>query len=143
MGTVLSLVRHAFDSMDGRIDPPSSMHRLTPGAIAEQARAGEVWVIEDLGSPIACIFLTLQGDRLYLGKLAVDDRFRGQGLARELVDHAASRARALGLSMLELQVRVELTENQHAFQSMGFQKTAETAHDGYDRPTSLTFARRV
>jgi len=37
---------------------------------------------------------------LYLGKLAVAESHRGQGLARQLVDLAASRARALGLPAL-------------------------------------------
>lgn len=143
MGPVLALVQRTFAFMDSKINPPSSMHRLTPEAVAAQAREGEVWVLEDLGTPLACVFLTPMEDRLYLGKLAVDEACRGQGLARQLVEHAVTRARALGFDLLELQVRVELTANQRAFTAMGFEKTGETAHEGFDRPTSLTFARRV
>jgi ribosomal protein S18 acetylase RimI-like enzyme len=133
---VLALIRASFAYMEGRIDPPSSMTRLTLTDVAEHCRRGEVWAI---GAPVrACVFLTPLVDALYLGKLAVAEDARGQGLARHLVALAERRARALGRGQLELQVRVELVENQRAFEKMGFVKVAETAHPGYARPTSLT-----
>ncbi len=66
---LLDLIRRAFAGMEGRIDPPSSMHALTPESIAAQARSGEVWVIG--APPVACVFLTPKPGALYLGKLAV------------------------------------------------------------------------
>jgi hypothetical protein len=42
-----------------------------------------------------------------------------------------------------LQTRVELVENHAAFSRMGFAKTGESAHPGYDRPTSITMRRAV
>lgn len=138
---LLRLIQTEFAFMDGRIDPPSSMHRLTSADIARQAEEEEVWV---LGDPVqACVFLTRKGDALYIGKLAVAGAMRGKGLARRLVDHAATRAKALGFDWLELQVRVELSENQAAFAAMGFAETGRTAHAGYDRPTSITMRRSV
>jgi GNAT superfamily N-acetyltransferase len=142
-GAVLRLIRAAFADMDGRIDPPSSMHRLTAAEIAVQAETGEVWVIEDLGVPVACVFLTVKPGCLYLGKLAVAQPWRGHGLARRLVEVAGARARAMGLPVLELQARVELAENHAAFRALGFTQTAATAHDGYDRPTALTFCKPI
>ncbi len=140
---LLSLIRAEFASMEHRIDPPSSMHRLTPQAIAAQARTGEVWVIEHGQTPIACLFLTPQPPALYLGKLAVATSHRGQGLARRLIDTAATRARALGLTRLVLQTRIELTENHRLFAAMGFAMTGTTAHEGFDRPTSITMERAL
>lgn len=138
---VLRLIQDSFAFMDGRIDPPSSMHRLTPEALSQQAETAEVWA---LGDPVAaCVVLTPKPDCLYLGKLAVDARLRGAGLARRMVDLAVERARALDLPELELQVRVELAENHAAFARLGFVKTGETAHPGYDRPTSITMRRPV
>ena len=55
---VLTLIRDAFAAMEGRIDPPSSMHRLTGPAILEQASVGEVWTLNEPSGPIACLFLT-------------------------------------------------------------------------------------
>jgi GNAT superfamily N-acetyltransferase len=140
---ILRLIRASFAYMDGRIDPPSSMHRLTEADIAAQAEAGEVWVIEAEGAPVACIFLAPKPGRLYLGKLAVAEAWRGRGLARRLVELAEARARALGLPVLELQSRIELAENHATFQALGFVQTGAKAHEGYDRPTSLTFRRAV
>ncbi|WP_172300222.1 GNAT family N-acetyltransferase [Pseudoruegeria sp. HB172150] len=141
--SLLALIQAEFAYMEGRIDPPSSMHRLTPEAIAAQAETGEIWVIEHGGTPAACIFLTPQPPALYLGKLAVSSNHRGQGLARRLIGTAETRARALGLTALKLQTRVELTENHAAFTALGFAITGTTAHEGYDRPTSLTMLRPV
>lgn len=138
---VLRLIQTAFAGMEGRIDPPSSMHSLTAADIARQAEGAEVWVI---GSPpVACIFMTPREDCLYLGKIAVDSAHRNQGLARALIHQAEARARALGLPALELQSRVELVENHAAFAALGFQQVGMTAHPGFDRPTSITFRRRV
>lgn len=138
---VLRLIRAEFAYMDGRIDPPSSMQRLTEADIAAKAESGEVWLI---GSPpVACMFLTLQADSLYLGKLAVSASHRGKGLARALVGVAERRARALGLAAVELETRVELVENHAAFQAMGFQEINRTAHPGYAQPTSITFRKAV
>lgn len=138
---LLALIRAEFAYMDGVIDPPSSMHRLTEAEIARQAEEGEVWVI---GTPaVACMFLTVKGDWLYLGKLAVAADQRGKGLARDLVDLAMSRARALGLAGVELQTRIELTANHATFRALGFTETGRSAHPGYDRPTTLTFRRAL
>jgi ribosomal protein S18 acetylase RimI-like enzyme len=138
---ILALLRGAFAYMDGVIDPPSSLHRLTAEDIARQAERGEVWVIG--APPVACMFLTPKGDHLYLGKLAVAADQRGQGLARSLIETALRRAAALGLQGVELETRVELTANHATFRALGFVETGRNAHPGFDRPTSVTFRRAV
>lgn len=138
---LLALIRGAFADMEGRIDPPSSMHALTPESIARQAETGEVWVLGR--PPVACVFLTPKPRALYVGKLAVAASHRRQGLARQLLTLAETRARALHLPALELQTRIELSENHATFRALGFVEIARTAHPGFDRPTSLTFRRPV
>ncbi|WP_406645954.1 GNAT family N-acetyltransferase [Aliisedimentitalea scapharcae] len=141
LGEVLQLIQTSFAYMDGRIDPPSSMHHLSEGALLQQCQMGEIWVI---GDPVAaCVFLTPKSDHLYLGKLAVAKESRGLGLARVMVDLACDRARALGFNWVELQSRIELVENHAAFARMGFIQTGVTSHPGYDRPTSLTMRHMV
>ena len=132
---VLDLIREAFAYMDGVVDPPSSIHRLR----LDDLRAGEVWALGD--PPVAAMMLTVRGDALYLGKLAVAVAHRGQGLSRRMVEAAVARAAALGLSAVELQTRIELTANQAAFTALGFAEIARTAHPGYDLPTSITYRR--
>ncbi len=135
----LMLIRAAFGYMDGQIDPPSSLHALSEANLA--TAPCELWVI---GHPvIACVILTPKPPGLSIGKLSVAASHRRQGLAKALIDHAGTRARALHLTHLELQTRIELVANQAAFTAMGFVETARTAHKGYTRPTSITYQRML
>ncbi|MGI3169314.1 GNAT family N-acetyltransferase [Pseudooceanicola sp. C21-150M6] len=144
------LLIRAFAYMEGRIDPPSSLGRMTEGSLRRDAEEKELWIIpgpglpgQSISAPLACVILTPDQHHLYIGKLAVDETARGLGLARVLLDHAGTRARSLGLPLLRLQTRVELTENHATFMALGFQEVGRTAHSGYDRPTSITYERAV
>lgn len=139
---VLTLLRSSFRYMEGRIDPPSSIHRLTEDGMRAHCHAGgEIWA---MGRPVvACVFLKPKSGRLYLGKLAVQDGLRGQGIGRKMVDHAEARAVALGLSELELETRIELTENHRAFSRLGFTIAGTGRHEGYDRPTDVLMRKPV
>ncbi len=76
--------------------------------------------------PQACVILTPKPHALYVGKLSVAYAHKRKGHARTLIDLAEARARALGLPLLELEVRVELVENHAAFIAMGFHQTGAT-----------------
>nr|WP_166418377.1 GNAT family N-acetyltransferase [Cochlodiniinecator piscidefendens] len=129
----------SFAYMDGRIDPPSSIHRLTLNDLKEKCETAYVWSI---GHPCeACVVITPIKDGLYIGKLAVAEQSRGKGHARHLINAATGLGIQLGLRYLELETRVELSENHAVFEKMDFHKTDKTAHDGYTRPTSITMRR--
>lgn len=138
---LLALIREAFSVMEGRIDPPSSVHRLTVEKMADDAAHGAVFVAEREDGLAGCIFCRPRGGALYLGKLAVRPNLQGQGIGHALVDAARAEAERLGLSALELEARVELWENHAAFAAMGFTRVAETSHPGFDRTTSITMRR--
>lgn len=138
---ILDLIRRSFADMEGRIDPPSSMHRLTAEQIRSHCNTGEVWTLG--APPYACIFLSETPEALYVGKLAVDAGKRGRGIARQLIDLASARARAKGRAALELDTRIELVENHAAFRRLGFEQTGHGAHDGHDRPTFITLRKLV
>jgi len=141
LGDILRLVQNSFAYMDGRIDPPSSMHTMTLSGISEHCRMGELWT---LGDPIvACVFLMPKDNSLYIGKLAVSRNERRRGLAKRLVDHAIDRAVALNKNSLELYTRIELTENHLAFSKMGFEVIAESSHVGYTKPTYIVMRKPV
>jgi GNAT superfamily N-acetyltransferase len=142
-GALHALLSTSFAHMAGRIDPPSSLTRLTPEDLRVKAQLEDLFVIRDGDVPVACLFGARRADCYYIGKLAVAAPQRGRGLARALLDAAADHARAAGLSVLELQSRVELVENHAAFLHLGFVLAAETAHPGYQRATSLTFRRAI
>jgi GNAT superfamily N-acetyltransferase len=130
--------------MEARIDPPSSLHKLTTQKISDFAAAECIFVIEDkTQQPIACIFITKKPDCLYIGKLAVSPQHRGNGYAKLLMHQAEQMAVDLDLPKLVLETRIELIENHATFARLGFHKTAETAHDGYDQPTSITMQKEL
>ena len=141
LGPILDLIQKSFAYMDRRIDPPSSMHRLDLERLSSHCEDGEVWSIGT--PPIACMILSDNADALYLRKLAVAVEMRGQGLARRLVGLALERARVRGKLHLELKVRIELVENQLAFEALGFTRVRSEAHAGFDRPTSIVMRRSV
>jgi GNAT superfamily N-acetyltransferase len=136
---LLALIKRAFAGMEGRIDPPSSLHKMTAQDLA--THKGEVWVI---GRPArACVVLTPKPHALHLGRLSVDPPLRGKGYAHILIDHAEARAQALGLPQLELQSRIELVENHAIFFALGFKQTGSMSHPGFKGPTSLVFTKAV
>jgi len=140
---LLRLLQDAFAYMDDRIDPPSSLKTLDAAALQTKAGHETLIVAHDGGTLVGCGFVDLRPDCAYLGKLAVDQAWRGRGIARRIVEAAAELARAQGRRVLELQTRVELTENHRSFEALGFVTVARTAHPGFDRPTSLTMQRAL
>ena len=140
---VRALILEAFAYMAGRIDPPSSALRLTAASMAADAAKGALLLAERDGALVGCVFVRPQGGALYIGKLAVRPDLQGQGIGRALIEAARSEARARGCAALELQTRIELTENHAAFERMGFVRVAATSHPGYARATSLTMRAPV
>ena len=139
LAQVLRLIQTSFAYMTGRIDPPSSMHQLTVSALAQMAKDSSVLV---LGDPVAaCLVAKPLPHALYLGKIAIASDLRGRGVLRALLGRSEELARALSLSRLELQVRIELVENQKIFGKFGFVETARNAHPGYDRATEITMQK--
>lgn len=142
-GAIHRLVADAFAGMEGRIDPPSSIRRWSPDTFAEAARDGAGYLAEDSGALIGCGFAKEANAAFYIGKVAVAPEARGRGVARAVVAAAEAEAKQRGLSALELETRIELTENHATFAALGFEKAAETAHPGYDRPTSITMKKSL
>lgn len=95
------------------------------------------------GELVGCLFAKPQPGSLYLGKLAVLPHRQGQGIGRRLMQAAEDFARRTGHAVLELDTRIELTENHATFTALGFVKTAEHAHDGYDHTTFITMQKKL
>lgn len=140
---LLTLLRSAFAYMAPRIDPPSSLERMGIDELRAKATEETLVVAFEGGDVIGCAFAALREDCVYVSKLAVTERARRNGVARALIAAAESVARNRGRAVLELETRIELIENQKTFAALGFEKVAETAHPGYNRPTSITMRKRV
>ena len=137
------LVREAFEYMNGRIDPPSSLGAMGVTDFIKKAQNETLIVAQINNQLIGCAFAAIRDDCVYLSKVAVHQAYRRQGVTRSLFEAADELARQMGKKFLELQTRIELTENHQAFGALGFIKVAETAHPGYNRTTSITMRRRV
>jgi GNAT superfamily N-acetyltransferase len=140
---LLDLILRAFAHMDGLIDPPSSAHRLTLQSLLEKCEAETVFLAAMEDRLFGCVFVADRGDHTYVGKLAVEPAFQRQGVGRRLVAAVEAEAKQRGRRIMELQTRIELTGNHAAFARLGFVETARTAHEGYDRPTSITMRKEL
>ena len=134
---LLALIHRAFAFMEGRIDPPSSLHRLDADGLQRKAQIENLIIAKMDGVVVGCLFAREEGALLYVGKVAVEPSLQKAGIGRRLIDSAIRLASELGMFSLELETRVELTENRAYFESFGFRKVGESAHEGYDRPTSI------
>lgn len=127
--------------MAGRIDPPSSLTSMSLADVVEKARVEDFYLIRQAGRPVACLFGHAEADCYEVGKLAVAESLRRQGLARCLIDTAAAHAKGLGHDCLQLYARVELDENQQAYDRMGFARHCDFTHSGFAHPTAVVFRR--
>ncbi len=139
---LLALIMASFAYMDGIIDPPSSAHRLTLENLAEKASAEVAFVAQDGDKLLGCLFCRPEPPvSLYVGKLCVSPKAQGKGIGRLLLQQAEALARELALPALRLETRIELVSNHVKFGAWGFVKTAENAHAGYDRMTSIEMTK--
>jgi len=140
---LLALLRSAYAYMEGRIDPPSSLLRMSAEDFARKSRDETLILAWDGARLVGCGFAALREGCVYVGKLAVDESMRRRGVARGILEAAEALARENGRPFVELETRIELTENHATFAAVGFRRVAESAHPGYDRPTSVTLRKPV
>ena len=138
---LMKLLHTAFAYQNDRIDPPSSIHRFDAESIALKAKDEHLFLAVEDGELVGCIFAKPRVGSLYVGKLAVWPHRQGQGIGRRLIQTVEEFARQAGHAALELNTRIELTENHEIFAALGFVKTAEHAHDGYNHTTFITMQK--
>ena len=138
---LMALLHAAFAFQYDRIEPPSSLHRFDAKSIALKAKEEQLFLALDDVALVGCIFARPRAGSLYVGKMAVSPKQQGRGIGRRLMQAAEAFARQSGLGALELETRIELTENHETFAALGFVKVSEGAHPGYDRTTFITMRK--
>src|SRR5262245_28673098 len=108
---LLDLLRSAYAFMALRIDPPSSVLTLSTADLEEKARSEVLVVALEASRILGCAFAAVRQDCVYVGKLAVDESARRRGIARGLMAAVERIALANSKPTLELETRIELTEN--------------------------------
>ncbi|MBB3315650.1 N-acetylglutamate synthase-like GNAT family acetyltransferase [Rhizobium sp. BK181] len=140
---LLALILSSFAYMNDRIDPPSSASTLTRATLADKASVEIAYVAMEGETLSGCVFLRPEEGCLYIGKLAIAPVSQGRGIGRRLLAIAEQTARDRALSSLRLETRIELVENHDVFARWGFEKTAENAHPGFTRTTSIEMRKAI
>lgn len=90
-----------------------------------------VFVAEAEGGEIAG-YITTRLDRFTgigrIPNLAVDERFRGQGLGSRLIEHALAWMQAQGMAMAKIETLVQNERGQALYPRFGFQEVARQIH---------------
>jgi ribosomal protein S18 acetylase RimI-like enzyme len=74
-----------------------------------------------------------ESDAYFLDNIAVDPTWQGEGLGRQLIDHAILQARQLRLPAIRLYTNVAMTENLSMYAHLGFIETHRAWEKGFHR----------
>lgn len=140
---LLKLLQHAFAYMEGRINPPSSLGRLNIQSLKQKILDETLFTAVDGQRLVGCAFAKINDDTVYLGKLAVHADYQGLGLSRQLITRVEQLALQSQLPVVEMETRIELTENQQLFEHLGYRRVAENSHAGFSRPTSYCYQKNL
>ena len=135
------LIRFCFARQTVVTDPlPSALKESGDNIRAHFAEGGGGAMFE---GPAACLLWKTEKGGLYIGRVAVHPKFRGQGLAKRMLAAAEAEARARNLPRLHLSTRLVLKDNRKLFAACGFVEIAEHAHPGYAWPTFVDMEKRL
>jgi putative acetyltransferase len=68
-----------------------------------------------------CALLAIEPGVFEVAKMAVDERYRGEGIGRALLEYTTIEARKLGARRLYLETNSRLVNAIHLYQSIGFE----------------------
>ena len=92
-------------------DPEGNI--ILPGGQIVMALAGK----ERIG---CCALIFVRPGVFEVAKMAVSERYRGQGIGRKLLEYTIAQAKALGAHTLELASNSKLANAVHLYESLGF-----------------------
>jgi ribosomal protein S18 acetylase RimI-like enzyme len=138
---LLDTIVQAFEAYRNKFDPPSGVFAETVNTIRGKLEIGGGYIATINGDIAGCVLYEPQADHIYLGRLAVLPAYRGNGVARVLVEAIENQARELSLPAVQLGVRIALTGNQEMFARLGYKVLYEGRHPGYNETTFVQMAK--
>ena len=90
---------------------------------APRIAAGEVWLLEGAGEPIALIALEDHGDHLHIFSVAVLPEHQSKGIGQQLLAFAEAKAREMDRPALTLCTNEKMERNIGIYQRFGFTET--------------------
>jgi ribosomal protein S18 acetylase RimI-like enzyme len=100
---------------------------------AAEVAAGHVVVIGTAGAVDGYMIAWPETDAYLVDNIAIDPAQQGEGLGRQLMDHAVAEARGHRLSAIRLYTNAAMTENLSIYAHMGFVETHRAVEKGFNR----------
>ena len=133
-----------IDELDAYLEPlypRESRHGYSVKKLIDEGVA--FFLIRDGGAPVGCggikIFGTEYGE---IKRMYVRPQFRGQGLAKLMLNYLAEYARSRGISTLRLETGVHQHEAIGLYEQMGFSRIPPFGHSR-DDPLSRCYEKRI
>ncbi len=100
---------------------------------ATRIAAGQAWIVEAGGVPVAALVLEDHAEGLLLDNLAVAEAARGQGLGRALMEFAEAEARRRQHRRIYLYTNEKMVENIAIYARLGYAETHRAEQGGHRR----------
>ncbi|WP_043358946.1 GNAT family N-acetyltransferase [Belnapia sp. F-4-1] len=100
---------------------------------AARIAAGEAWVLEEAGAPVALVVIEQHPDHLLLDNIAVDPGRQGRGEGRVLLDFVEAEAARRGLPEVRLYTNVLMETNIALYARRGYAETGREVQKGFSR----------
>lgn len=100
---------------------------------AARIAAGEAWVLEEGGAPVALVVIERHADHLLLDNIAVDPARQGRGEGRLLLDFVEAEAARRGLPEVRLYTNVLMGRNIALYARRGYAETGREVQRGFSR----------
>jgi len=127
---VTGCVRAAYAKYVERIGKEPAPMRQDHAAAIE---AGETYVLVEDGKLVGTIEVRTEKDHLFIGGVAVMPDRQGDGIGKELMAFAESRAMRADLPEIRLYTNEKMWENLAFYGRLGFEETHRKLEDGYRR----------
>lgn len=138
---LLHVIQAAYAEFLGKLDPPSGAFAETASSIqAKLFKGGAIKAMVDR-EVIGCVIYEPRADFMYFGRLAVLPAWRRFGVARSLIAAVEQCAKAVGLTRVQIGVRLVLPAHQAYYEALGYQPIEYTCHPGFSQPTSVTMEK--
>jgi ribosomal protein S18 acetylase RimI-like enzyme len=100
---------------------------------AAEIAADHVMVVETEGAIDGYMIAWREMDVYFIDNIAVDPMRQGEGLGRQLIDHAIREAKHHRSSAIRLYTNAAMTENLSMYTHMGFVETHRATEKGFHR----------
>ena len=100
---------------------------------AAEVAAGRVVVIATAGAVDGYRIAWPESDAYFIDNIAIDPARQGEGLGRQLMDHAVGEAKRRRLPAIRLYTNAAMMENLSMYAHMGFVETHRAMEKGFNR----------